>query len=57
MKSMHYIGFDIHKKVINFCEKQEDGTGVDRQGSPAAFRCGPSEVACWANYFESINNL
>jgi len=27
---MHYIGFDIHKKVISFCEKQEDGTIVDQ---------------------------
>ena len=26
---MHYIGFDIHKKVISFCEKQMDGTIVD----------------------------
>ena len=27
---MHYIGFDIHKKVISFCEKQMDGTIVDQ---------------------------
>jgi len=27
---MHYIGFDIHKKVISFCEKQVDGTVVHR---------------------------
>ncbi|HIP40165.1 MAG TPA: IS110 family transposase [Desulfocapsa sulfexigens] len=30
MKNMHYIGFDIHKKVISFCEKQMDGTIVDQ---------------------------
>ena len=30
MTIMHYIGFDIHKKVISFCEKQEDGTIVDQ---------------------------
>jgi len=30
MNSMHYIGFDIHKKVISFCEKQVDGTVVHR---------------------------
>jgi len=30
MNSMHYIGFDIHKKVISFCEKQMDGTIVDQ---------------------------
>jgi transposase len=29
MNSMHYIGFDIHKKTISFCEKQTDGTVVD----------------------------
>ncbi len=37
MKSMHYIGFDIHKKVISFCEKQVDGTVVD-QGTLRANR-------------------
>lgn len=30
MSIMHYIGFDIHKKVISFCEKMMDGTVVDR---------------------------
>ncbi len=30
MNRMHYIGFDIHKKVISFCEKQADGTIVDQ---------------------------
>jgi len=25
---MHYIGFDIHKKIISFCEKQVDGTVI-----------------------------
>ena len=30
MKSMHYIGFDIHKKVISFCEKLMDGTIVEQ---------------------------
>lgn len=30
MNSMHYIGFDIHKKTICFCEKQMDGTVVDQ---------------------------
>ena len=37
MNIMHYIGFDIHKKVISFCEKQMDGTFVDRPGSGARF--------------------
>lgn len=35
MKSMHYIGFDIHKKVISFCEKQADGTIMDQGTVPA----------------------
>ena len=34
---MHYIGFDIHKKVISFCEKQMDGTIID-QGMISATR-------------------
>lgn len=37
MNIMHYIGFDIHKKVISFCEKQMDGTIVD-QGMISATR-------------------
>lgn len=39
MDSMHYIGFDIHKKVISFCEKQIDGTVFD-QGEVRATRKG-----------------
>jgi len=30
MNTMHYIGFDIHKKVISFCEKKIDGEIVDQ---------------------------
>lgn len=30
MNNMHYIGFDIHKKIISFCEKLADGTIVDQ---------------------------
>lgn len=30
MITMHYIGFDIHKKVISFCEKKIDGEIVDQ---------------------------
>lgn len=29
MESMHYIGLDIHKKVIAFCIKSKDGKVVD----------------------------
>ncbi len=35
MNSMHYIGFDIHKKVIVFCEKQADGSIIDHGSIPA----------------------
>ena len=42
MDSMHYIGFDIHKKVISFCEKKIDGTIVD-QGEVKATRKGLSD--------------
>ena len=31
MTTMHYIGFDIHKKVISFCEKKIDGEIVDQR--------------------------
>lgn len=30
MNNLHYIGFDVHKKVISFCEKQVDGNIVDQ---------------------------
>lgn len=35
MDTMHYIGFDIHKKTIAFCEKEMDGTIVDQGTIPA----------------------
>ena len=44
MNSMHYIGFDIHKKVISFCEKKLDGTVVD-QGTISATRASLSKWA------------
>jgi len=28
--TMHYIGFDIHKKVISFCEKKIDGEIIEQ---------------------------
>jgi transposase len=37
MTTMHYIGFDIHKKVITFCEKRIDGEIVE-QGTINATR-------------------
>jgi len=30
MTIIHYIGFDIHKKVISYCEKKGDGEIVDQ---------------------------
>ena len=44
MMIMHYIGFDIHKKVISFCEKILDGTVVD-QGTIRATRASLSKWA------------
>ncbi len=44
MKSMHYIGFDIHKKIIVFCEKQMDGTMIDQGNIPATRQ----ELSRWA---------
>lgn len=43
MNIMHYIGFDIHKKVISFCEKKKDGTVVD-QGTIRAYPCKFEQV-------------
>lgn len=44
MNSMHYIGFDIHKKVISFCEKQVDGTIVDQ----GVLKANRSTLTKWA---------
>ena len=44
MKSMHYIGFDIHKKVISFCEKQADGSVVDQ----GVLRANRQTLTQWA---------
>ena len=37
MESMHYIGLDIHKKIIAFCVKTESGTMIT-QGTISATR-------------------
>lgn len=44
MSIMHYIGFDIHKKVISFCEKKVDGTIVDQ----GVIRATRSSLTEWA---------
>lgn len=38
MSVIHYIGFDVHKKHINFCIKTADGSIV-REGRLTAHRC------------------
>jgi len=45
MSIMHYIGFDIHKKVISFCEKKVDGGTVVDQGVICANR---ASLTKWA---------
>lgn len=50
MESIHYIGFDIHKKVISFCEKLSDGTIVD-QGMIAATR---QSLSSWVDSRTSL---
>lgn len=37
MNSIHYIGFDVHKKTIAFCIKDQQGT-ISQQGQLAADR-------------------
>ena len=44
MNNFDYIGFDIHKKSINFCAKAQDGVIVD-EGKIAARR---GDVQAWA---------
>lgn len=45
MTSMHYVGLDIHKKTISFCEKKIDGT-IAGQGTISATRQG---LRLWAS--------
>lgn len=42
MNDLHYIGFDVHKKSIQYCSKLADGRVV-REGRIAATRAGLSE--------------
>src|SRR4029453_3185824 len=35
MTDIDYIGFDIHKKTINYCAKAQDGTILDQRTIPA----------------------
>ena len=44
MNSMHYVGLDVHKKTISFCEKTVGGRVVDR-GTVASTREG---LGAWA---------
>jgi len=43
--SVHYVGFDIHKKVISYCVKTAGGKIRD-EGTIAATRCG---LHAWAS--------
>ena len=44
MKSLYYVGLDVHKKTVSYCTKQEDGRIVD-QGVVEANR---EELSKWA---------
>ncbi|GAB6162864.1 hypothetical protein JCM12298_20240 [Desulfothermus naphthae] len=37
MKNMHFVGLDVHKKIIAFCVKQMDGKIIS-QGTIKANR-------------------
>ena len=43
MKVTHYIGFDIHKKSIQYCVKTADGAIV-REGQTQRRACGAGSV-------------
>ena len=45
MTNMHYIGFDIHKKTIAFCEKTVDGTIVEQNTIPST----RNAIKIWAS--------
>ena len=57
MTTMHYIGFDIHKKTIAFCEKKVDGTIVVQDTIPStrnALRIWASQKTCpWIGAMEA----
>lgn len=57
MNTMHYIGFDIHKKTIAFCEKKMDGTIVEQGTIPAtrnALSIWSKQRACsWSGAMEA----
>jgi len=44
MRNLDYIGFDVHKKIINFCAKASDGQILD-EGTIAARRV---DLNAWA---------
>jgi len=54
---MHYIGFDIHKKTIAFCEKKVDGTIVMQDTIPStrnALRIWAAQRTCpWIGAMEA----
>ena len=35
MNVSHYIGFDVHKKTVSYCEKAADGQIVEEGKLPA----------------------
>ena len=45
MQDVHYVGLDVHKKTIAFCEKKQDGRVVE-EGVLEATR---SALQSWAN--------
>ena len=44
MDTVTYVGLDVHKKMISYCAKQQDGTIV-AQGEVASRR---TDLASWA---------
>ena len=44
-QAYHYIGLDIHKRTVSFCEKRADGKKI----SSGTFHTDPSSVVQWAS--------
>jgi transposase len=49
MQNMHFVGLDVHKKIIAFCVKQIDGKVIS-QGTIDANRAA---LKCWVNTLPS----
>ncbi|SDP74829.1 hypothetical protein [Desulforhopalus singaporensis] len=57
METMHYIGFDVHKKTISYCIKNYQGCALDRgtirSTRSALFTCPKGRIVPWIGAMEA----